>query len=532
LGALKPPPSLLPPPPSPPPRMRVRMISTRPAAARMAAEETLYDTLGVGRDASQAEIRRAYLRLSKMYHPDSSGRDDTHEKFSRVNSAYRILSDAEKRGDYDAMLRMNSAGGGRGAGGGGHSHENFYNHDFSGPGGLQDTPRVDVDGARMVMRRSGAAFYVHPQLALFLARMGWPQHPGSRKYNPVLQPLTAILLALSLLGQVYWTYRSFRRLDPAVLPQNFVARARRQGCGKDDDDDDGSDDAAASLQQARESVVKGSLEEAFARYAAAARLRPGDAEIERELKFVAVEMAREARKGELRSGLQFGRHSDFIQPSELEKDRRQWFQGSVLGASAALAYLTHRYVTKPGLVVGNLGFALQFWMNVGVSAALTPVVSWVFLPYPNSPSYDLLHGNMHVICRDVGAGYGLAFVAANSGLKLRAAPQLFLGFLLGRFAGHATAGFLFPKNIKGEVDDSYRITFLKAESDPSPPKARAAAVADQSAPDATEDASSNTGLKQHGTGYEDEAVGDEWERKMQEKAKRITSSNAGGQPQP
>jgi len=240
----------------------------------------------------------------------------------------------------------------------------------------------------------------------------------------------------------------------------------------------------------------------------------------------------EARKGELRSGLQFGRHSDFIQPSELEKDRRQWFQGSVLGASAALAYLTHRYVTKPGLVVGNLGFALQFWMNVGVSAALTPVVSWVFLPYPNSPSYDLLHGNMHVICRDVGAGYGLAFVAANSGLKLRAAPQLFLGFLLGRFAGHATAGFLFPKNIKGEVDDSYRITFLKAESDPSPPKARAAAVADQSAPDATEDASSNTGLKQHGTGYEDEAVGDEWERKMQEKAKRITSSNAGGQPQP
>jgi len=60
-----------------------------------------YETLGVSEDASQDEIKKAYRKKAKKYHPDSNGDEADEEKFKKINKAYDVLSDEEKRKKYD-----------------------------------------------------------------------------------------------------------------------------------------------------------------------------------------------------------------------------------------------------------------------------------------------------------------------------------------------------------------------------------------------------------------------------------------------
>jgi molecular chaperone DnaJ len=60
-----------------------------------------YEVLGVSRDASQEEIKRAYRQLARKYHPDVSSEQDAEESFKEVNSAYEVLSDPDKRRMYN-----------------------------------------------------------------------------------------------------------------------------------------------------------------------------------------------------------------------------------------------------------------------------------------------------------------------------------------------------------------------------------------------------------------------------------------------
>ncbi|MCX5512396.1 molecular chaperone DnaJ [Kaistia algarum] len=61
-----------------------------------------YEVLGVGRTASEADIKKAFRRLAKAYHPDRNANDPkAQEKFSEVNSAYEIVGDKDKRGQFD-----------------------------------------------------------------------------------------------------------------------------------------------------------------------------------------------------------------------------------------------------------------------------------------------------------------------------------------------------------------------------------------------------------------------------------------------
>lgn len=60
-----------------------------------------YETLGVPRDASQDDIKKAFRDLARKYHPDVNKAADAEEKFKEINEAYGILSDAEKRASYD-----------------------------------------------------------------------------------------------------------------------------------------------------------------------------------------------------------------------------------------------------------------------------------------------------------------------------------------------------------------------------------------------------------------------------------------------
>jgi curved DNA-binding protein CbpA len=63
-----------------------------------------YETLGVARNASTPEIRRAYRRLARQHHPDVNSRPDGPERFAALASAYEILTDATARAHYDQTL--------------------------------------------------------------------------------------------------------------------------------------------------------------------------------------------------------------------------------------------------------------------------------------------------------------------------------------------------------------------------------------------------------------------------------------------
>ncbi len=78
-----------------------------------------YEVLGVSRDASDADIKKAYRKLAKMYHPDTNPGDaDAERKFKEASEAYAVLSDSEKRKQYDQFGHAAFDGGGAGGAGG------------------------------------------------------------------------------------------------------------------------------------------------------------------------------------------------------------------------------------------------------------------------------------------------------------------------------------------------------------------------------------------------------------------------------
>lgn len=68
---------------------------------RRALSKSLYDTLGISPNASADEIKKAYRKLARKYHPDICKEPECEEKFKEINAAYEILSDPEKRKQYD-----------------------------------------------------------------------------------------------------------------------------------------------------------------------------------------------------------------------------------------------------------------------------------------------------------------------------------------------------------------------------------------------------------------------------------------------
>ncbi len=109
------------------------------------ANKDYYDVLGVKRDASEKELKSAFRRQAKKYHPDANPGDSTAEaKFKELNEAYEVLSDQEKRQMYDRFgtvdpNKMPGAGGVRGQGrpGGG-----FSNVDFGEGAGFGDVSEI------------------------------------------------------------------------------------------------------------------------------------------------------------------------------------------------------------------------------------------------------------------------------------------------------------------------------------------------------------------------------------------------------
>lgn len=102
------------------------------------AYKDYYDVLGVSRGASEADIKSAYRKLAKQYHPDKNAGDEkAAERFKEIGEAYAVLSDPEKRQVFDQFGHTGQVPpgyGGPGAGGG------FQGGDFSGfdPGQFSD----------------------------------------------------------------------------------------------------------------------------------------------------------------------------------------------------------------------------------------------------------------------------------------------------------------------------------------------------------------------------------------------------------
>ncbi|MBW4630533.1 MAG: DnaJ domain-containing protein [Iphinoe sp. HA4291-MV1] len=74
----------------------------------MADKTNHYETLKVSPNASQAEIKQAYRRLVKMFHPDSNQNTSDPEQIIRINAAYEVLGDVQNRQNYDQKLRQHS----------------------------------------------------------------------------------------------------------------------------------------------------------------------------------------------------------------------------------------------------------------------------------------------------------------------------------------------------------------------------------------------------------------------------------------
>ncbi|MBP3892518.1 MAG: DnaJ domain-containing protein [Atopobiaceae bacterium] len=98
----------------------------------MAGKRNYYDILGVKRDATQDEIKKAFRKLAAKYHPDAGGDE---EKFKEVSEAYTTLSDADKRKEYDQLLMF---GGIPGADFGGSGGRNRGGYTYTGTGDWSD----------------------------------------------------------------------------------------------------------------------------------------------------------------------------------------------------------------------------------------------------------------------------------------------------------------------------------------------------------------------------------------------------------
>lgn len=204
-----------------------------------ANQKNYYDILGVTKDASLADIKKAYRKLVRQYHPDISKDPDADQKTSEINLAYNTLKDAEKRAEYDEMLanpfgRAGHAHGGAGAGGfdPGQGFEQYYHFDSSHfgdgqPFGSGDFRFDDIfsafghAGARRQQRPSGPipGEDQHAELSIDIAAA----YAGSERSLSLDMP------TLTADGQMAYERKTLQVKIPKGISEGQQIRLRGQG---------------------------------------------------------------------------------------------------------------------------------------------------------------------------------------------------------------------------------------------------------------------------------------------------------------
>ena len=110
----------------------------------MASKRDFYEVLGISKTANADEIKRAYRKKAKQYHPDICKEPDAEEKFKEVQEAYEVLSDDNKRAAYDRYGHAAFEQGAGGAGAGG----------FGGFGSYASQNRQDGADCRTIHQRN------------------------------------------------------------------------------------------------------------------------------------------------------------------------------------------------------------------------------------------------------------------------------------------------------------------------------------------------------------------------------------------
>ena len=111
--------------------------SQRRCASIVCQEVDFYSELGVGRTASEGEIKKAYRAAARKWHPDVNSEPGAKEKFQTINEAYQVLSDPTMRQRYDqfGVAGVRGAGGGGGPGPGDFDISDIFESFFGGQGG-------------------------------------------------------------------------------------------------------------------------------------------------------------------------------------------------------------------------------------------------------------------------------------------------------------------------------------------------------------------------------------------------------------
>ncbi|MDA8838830.1 DnaJ domain-containing protein, partial [Candidatus Poseidoniales archaeon] len=115
----------------------------------MSDKRDYYEVLGVEKSASESDLKNAFRSLARKYHPDRSTEENAEDKFKEIQEAYAVLSDAEKRAQYDRFGHNGPSGSPFGGFGGGGFNINledilggdFFSSMFGGGGGRSNRRR-------------------------------------------------------------------------------------------------------------------------------------------------------------------------------------------------------------------------------------------------------------------------------------------------------------------------------------------------------------------------------------------------------